>query len=392
MDPATRALIEALHRDSPYKYALALTGGGTGAVAALLSVPGGSRTLLGATVPYSEQALTEFLGRAPQQFCSADTTLALARRALERARQLAPAEAVAGVGCTASLATDRPKRGDHRFHLAVVRSDGGGEAFSVVLQKGARDRPHEEAVLDAVLLNALAEVFGVVLRVDPGLLPSEEIRRHPLSRAPLALLVAGAPDAPAAVCVEADGRHRLDGPRPPALLPGAFNPLHHAHRALAAEAARRLGCPVAFEMSAVNVDKGALPVEEVRRRITQFAWEAPLWVTRAPTFAAKAALFPGAVFVVGADTAARILEPRYYPQGHAGALAALGFLSEQGCRFLVACRLEASGKCFSLDDLQVPEAGRDLFLAIPRDEFRIDISSTELRGQTPPNPRSDDAP
>ncbi len=391
MDPATRALIEALHREAPYKYALALTGGGTGAAAQLLHVPGGSRTLLEVTVPYSERALSDFLGRTPQQFCSADTALALARRALERSRRFAPGEAVAGVGGTASLASDRPKRGAHRFHLAVVCSPAAGKAVSLTLHKGARDRQQEEAVLDAVLLNVIAEVFGVAQRVEPGLLPGEQLQTELLPRSPLVQLIAGDPDGPAAVCVEVDGRHRLDAPKPPAVLPGAFNPLHHAHRILAAEAERRLGCPVAFELSVSNVDKGALPVEEVRRRLAQFAWDATVWVTRAPTFVEKAALFPAAVFVVGADTAARILSPRYYPEGQPGVLAALSFLSEQGCRFLVACRVAPSGECVGLEDLQVPDAGRDLFLAIPRDEFRIDVSSTLLRGQPTLNPWTDDA-
>ena len=39
--------------------------------------------------------------------------------------------------------------------------------------------------------------------------------------------------------------------------------------------------------------------EEVRRRLAQCTWRAPLWLTRAPTFAEKALLFPGVVFVVG---------------------------------------------------------------------------------------------
>src|SRR4051794_29802991 len=139
MDAATRALIEALHRESPYRYVLALTGGGTGAAAQLLNVPGGSRPLLEAVVPYSEQALSEFLGPPPRQSFSRATGMALARRALERARRLAPGEPVAGVGCTASLATDRPKKGEHRFHLAVLSSPSSGKAVALVLAKGQRD-------------------------------------------------------------------------------------------------------------------------------------------------------------------------------------------------------------------------------------------------------------
>ena len=384
MDPATRTLIEALHREAPYRYVLALTGGGTGAAALLLNVPGGSRTLLEVVVPYSEQALGDFLGRAPEQFCSPATGLALARRALERARHLSPGAPVAGLGCTASLATDRPKKGEHRFHLAVLSSPSSGKAVALVLAKGQRDRPAEEAVLDAVLLNTMAEVFGVAARVEPPLLPGEHLQVEPLEPALLARLIDGGAGGPAAVCVEPDGRLSLDAPRPRAVLPGAFNPVHRAHRALAAEAGRRLGLPVAFEMSVLNVDKAALGVEEVRRRAAQFALHAPLWVTRAPTFVEKAALFPGVVFVVGADTAARVLAPRYYPEGDAGVAAALDFLRGQGCRFLVASRVDRSGQCVGLEDLAIPAAGRELFEAIPAAEFRVDVSSTELRGQANP--------
>lgn len=379
MDPATHALIEALHRTSPYQYALALTGGGTGAAAQLLNVPGGSRTLLEVAIPYSERALVEYLGRAPEQYCSPATAAALARRALQRARALAPEEPAAGVACTASLATDRPRKGDHRFHLAIARDDCGVEAASLVLSKGARRREEEEAVLDAVLLNRMAEAFGVAARITVPLLPGEEVWSGSNGASPLSLLIAAVPGGPAAVCIEPDGRHAPDAAPPRAVLSGAFNPLHHAHLALADHAAARLGLPVAFELSAVNVDKGALRTEEVRRRAAQFAWRAPLWITRAPTFVEKAALFPGAAFVVGADTAVRIIAPRYYPEGEAGMLAALARVRGLGCRFLVGCRADPSGQCVGLEDLPVPAAVRDLFEAIPREAFRLDVSSTLLR-------------
>src|SRR5579871_3179174 len=108
MDLAVRQLIESLHRSAP-KYVLALTGGGTSAAANLLAVPGGSRSVLEVLVPYHENALADFLGHSPEQYCSESTAVTMANRASERASWLAPRDVVAGVGCTASLATDRPK-------------------------------------------------------------------------------------------------------------------------------------------------------------------------------------------------------------------------------------------------------------------------------------------
>ena len=126
--------------------------------------------------------------------------------------------------------------------------------------------------------------------------------------------------------------------------------------------------------------KWAFP--EVRRRATQFTWQGRLWITRAPTFVEKASLFPGAVFVVGADTAERIVHSRYYGDSPEQMLAALEAIRAQGCRFLVAGREDNAGGFRGGDSLAVPEAYRDLFESMPESEFRVTISSTQLRAQS----------
>ena len=67
---------------------LVVTGGGVQALADLLTVPGASRTVLEALVPYSEQSLAEFLGALPVRSVSVETATALARIAYQRAIQL----------------------------------------------------------------------------------------------------------------------------------------------------------------------------------------------------------------------------------------------------------------------------------------------------------------
>src|SRR5262245_7200597 len=142
MSNASRDLITALHA-APVQWVLAVTGGGASAGGELLSVPGGSRTLLEFVVPYHEHALADFLGFAPDSYCSAATSQALARRALERGQWLAPTALVYGLGATASLVSDRPKRGEHRVHVSVAGPDGT-HTWSVTLTKGQRDRAGEE--------------------------------------------------------------------------------------------------------------------------------------------------------------------------------------------------------------------------------------------------------
>src|SRR5215468_1261227 len=122
LDAAWQQLISALHA-SGRKAALAITGGGSGAVGELLRVPGGSRLLIEAQIPYDERALETFLGSAPAQASSADTAIAMARTARARAARLAPAGSdLVGLGATAALVSDRPRRGEHRFHIAFANS------------------------------------------------------------------------------------------------------------------------------------------------------------------------------------------------------------------------------------------------------------------------------
>ena len=386
MDPAVRHLVEAIHQKAA-KSVLAVTGGGTGAVALLLGIPGGSRTILEVITPYHEQALVQFLGHRPLHFCSAATSREMAVRAYERAVWLTPGEDVLGVGCTASLASDRPKRGEHRFHLTCHRPDHT-MTYSLTLDKVQRQdcsspREAEEAVLDAALLNALADAYGLAERVTVPLLGDEAIQMEawPATDLVSSLLRGELP----AFCVGVDGMMSRDIPAAPSLLPGAFNPVHEGHWQLADVASRLLGSPVAFELSAANVDKPALPPAEIRRRLQQFTWHVPVWVTNAPTFTEKAALFPGAVFIVGADTAERLLDPRYYGHSETRMAEALEYIRHQGCRFLVAGRRMAegarAGTYVGLEDVRLIETYRDLFSGIPKEDFDFPISSTALREQ-----------
>lgn len=137
------------------------------------------------------------------------------------------------------------------------------------------------------------------------------------------------------------------------------------------------GLPVAMEIPAFNADKPALPIDMILGRLAQFAGRWPVYISSAATFVEKARIFPGATFVVGYDTAVRVLQRRFYGGAELGIQQALAELQTAGCRFLVAGRLQKDGSFGAANELDVPTGFEELFRPIP--DFRVDLSSTELR-------------
>ncbi len=376
MDRSLQELVAAIHA-CPFQATLVLTGGAAHLAAWLFSVPGASRTILEVHVPYGSRSFAEYLGHVPEHYCSRTTAAAMARRARQRTAWLADGscEQLLGIAATASLVTSRPKKGAHRCHAAVW--DGVTlHGVDVYLAKGKRDRLEEDTLVSKVVLNLLAEA----LRLEA--LPVELTEGDRLEQwaaaepSPLWRLLHGDVRR---VTQLPGGAMTVGAERPKAVLPGSFNPLHGGHRRLAELAERRLNTRVHFELSVTNVDKPRLTEPEIRRRARQFEWYRPLELTDAPLFVQKARLFPGAVFVVGADTAARIVADRYYPDGQRGMWEALDEIHRQGCRFLVAARRDPQGQILELSRLPVPHEFRELFEAIPLNEFLYDISATALR-------------
>ena len=373
-------LIHCIHA-SRTAAALVLAGGGTGAIPLLLRRPGGSRTVLDVAVPYGPKAVAAYLGEAPSQACSAGTAEALARRSFQRACELRSDGLlpVVGLGVTAALATDRVRRGDDRMHLAAF--DGSRTiALEWTFEPPLVRRYEQEAAAERTIVAALADAVGVApWREMVGSDVASVVRTVDVEDDELAVVHDCTQPW---VTVYPDGRRRPGGQIPTALVSGSFNPWHEAHQALWEAARRRFGDPVAYELSVTNVDKPPLPSGEALRRAAQFRGRARLVLTAAPTFVEKARLLPGAAFVIGADTARRVVEPMYYG-GVEPMRTALHELRSLGARFVVAGRLE-NGRFLQLRDLTLPPEAEGLFEAIPADELRVDVSSTELRAKRAP--------
>ncbi len=387
---------------TPHKAALVVAGAGSSALSWLLGISGASRTLLEARVPYGRFSMIDLVGREPAQYVSPQNARDMARAAYRRGLTLREDDSpVVGLACTATIATDRPKRGDHRACIAAW-DDTQVTTYNLTLDKGRRDRAGEEEVVSRLVIYALGRAFGLAaaldLERDVGLTGAEQPEittvAHP---GPIQRLLSGEVDL---VLAQPDGRLTaraaalVPGAPPPdlsapgaapegkpgglAVLPGSFSPLHYGHEELARIAGEMLGCPVVYELSVLNVDKPPLAESEIMRRVGGFAGRGRVALTRAPTFRKKADLFPGCVFVIGWDTLTRLIDPKYYGGEEVAMLTALAEIWALGCRFLVAGR-ESGGVFHTLAEVAIPPGFQPLFRAIPERRFRADVSSTQLR-------------
>lgn len=86
------------------KACMVLAGGGSGAAHALLAQPGASRFILEVQIPYSREAMDEYLGKNPAAYCREQTVRQLCEVAFQRAQRLSGGNAM-GIACTAALKT-----------------------------------------------------------------------------------------------------------------------------------------------------------------------------------------------------------------------------------------------------------------------------------------------
>ena len=173
------ALVQQIH-DTPVKACLVITGAGTSAISTLFSVAGASRTVIDAQIPYSKAALTSYVGLQAEQHVSSDEAKAMAETAYDRAVQLSgpngQGDQLVGLSCTAAIATNRMRRGENRAHIGW--HDGKrGATYSIVMNKGERERAEEEKLCGAIVLNALADACGVAVRLELDLLDGEIVER-----------------------------------------------------------------------------------------------------------------------------------------------------------------------------------------------------------------------
>ncbi len=349
------------------------TGAGLRMQTQLWDVPGASQYLVGFFTPYARSQLQGFLGHPPEaSYCAPEVALDLAMASYLRAGEHAVMEGVSpnpiGVGVTASVASERLPRGEHRAHVALI-TKSCIHCFNVELERGvgaAARVAHDVFLRDRVL----KELQAVVLAKTASSAACEELALERFYRYPV---------------FDTNGRRYPAQPQNAGVyLPATLNPIHDGHRLMCRAAEARMHWapgPIRFArylVSSSSPHKGRMSVQEMlvkagmlraerwrdESRVVEFTRDEPLFLD-------KARKRPGSVFLIGADTMRRMLDPAW-------GLDVTDMLTEMrnlDVHFWVMER-NVEGEVLGCRDVAVPWPYQALFQPL---EGRLDVSSAELR-------------
>ena len=139
-------LIESI-QSSGFKACIVISGGGSGAVHAVLGQPGASRFVLDVQIPYCREAMNEYLGEIPESYCSEQTAQLMAETAFDHASRFS--DRPLGIACTAVLATTEARSDPDRAFISFCSSEKK-ECYRVELSEGTR-RSQEDELRAAVI-------------------------------------------------------------------------------------------------------------------------------------------------------------------------------------------------------------------------------------------------
>lgn len=277
---------------------LVATGAGSGVQDALWRVPGCSSFFRGASFPYAPEESAAFAGLTPEKFASVEFGYDLAAAAYMRALTSDPEVEPVGLAITASVASQREHRGDHRAHIiCMTREEVLRTSFTLEKGHGDDARQKDGRIVDGRALSLLLGALGFGEH-EPTWTADDEARRqffkHPVFW----------PDG------HREDEDCLDLAWP--LFPGAFNPPHEGHDAIAntLRGTDRV-CEPVFAICSNPPHKEPLTIQDMlqrakwlRHRVVYFSKDDPLYID-------KAQQHPGTPLVIGVDALLRMLDPQW---------------------------------------------------------------------------------
>jgi nicotinic acid mononucleotide adenylyltransferase len=376
-------------------------------------------------------------------YASVEAATMLSRAALRRALQYRSNfddySQCIGVGCSSALVSTSSRDVPSYGHIVASQADGSTWTCQVKLTPKMRDRMEEDQVMGDMVLKAIEQLQSEgkeKLVVDVATDVIEEVftkvEQDDAAFQGAKRILAGEVGAVLLLPTQGNKFVAIADPVLPVqalVFPGSFNPPHFGHTTLAQAATnawKGQNHAVCLELSLTNPDKPSMEPTDASQRAHHFfdlkdklpdQWGVLL--TSAPLFAQKVATLkpymaqgmfqkgiipsigffsdkrpppvvhdhtPQMGFVIGTDTMVRILNPKYYGDSEENMLEAVREMGRSGVHFVVGGRLEQrqggdSTKFVSGEDevKLLPKDVQQMFTLVMEDDFRVDISSTELR-------------
>ena len=426
---------------------IAVAGGGGNAISTLAATSGASSLLLEGVVAYDRRSYRSYVGLTSNSTRIGYNSLQAAKLASEtalkramnfKAGNLTQMNGCVGIGSASALvSSSSPDTVKGSGFVVATRADGSQLSVSFSLasraQSNGRTRKEEDVFISHLILRSIEMIqqpkdseqkrketetsAGDIIIEDWG---TPLARNEDTAFSAAQRLLDGDEQALVLIPVYKEGKpvafKALKYPVIPdgsLVMPGSFNPPHRGHISLgqaAVRAAERMGyysrhdtLPIFMELSLTNADKPPIDPQTASERIRKFLTLENLprqWglvLTRAPLFSQKLTCLQQCImdradgkhgkvsFVIGADTLARILNPKYYNDDKDQMISAL--MSMKGAHFFAGGRVEQKKESHDRrqfitgkDELSgLPEDLKNKFTIIEEQEFRVDISSTEIR-------------
>ena len=306
-----KILVEKIHK-TPHKAVIAITGGGTEAIGELLKYGNGSATLLEAVVPYDSKAFDDFVRGTPDKYCSPGAARDLAMAAFQRAIKMTNTHYnMIGIGASSSLVKDEERAGREHIAYVAVQTANQTSTYVLALHNNGYSREQEEHLTAEAIIKALGHACQAENYSPESFnVPEQLIADVVLGFKKVFTIETGPSRIPDGSVPVFESNNRI-------IFPGAFNPLHQQHAAMAEKVSELTGQKIDLELCVRNVDKPALNYQEINARVAKLKslsgnnWLQDVLLTSTPTFAEKSNWFPNSTFLVGWDTFRRISDVKY---------------------------------------------------------------------------------
>lgn len=343
------------------------TGAGAGFQQKLWEVPGSSAYLSGCTFPYATEEQEELLGFMPEHFVSEENAVDLASAAYMKAYRFGGKNPI-GLGITASVASEKAHRGEHRVYVCAITNDSVRLVRNTFFKGiGQEVRISDGNYCDYLSMMMLTDAAKKVVYVNAE--DATELALKRFFERPF---------------FAANGKRPASLPKSNhlALMSGAFNPLHEGHTSVAQHVMDQYNKTVVYEVTAEPPHKEPMTVQALLQRAKLLQGYDRFFTKSNPLYLDKARAFPGVPLVVGADAMLRMLDPKW----GVNPKELLSEFQKLNTTLLVSGRL-VDGKFVSYSDIlndiyqkdsQLINLALDVLKPV---DGRVDISSTELRSK-----------